>query len=371
MSRNYISPVIILLFSFIIISFFWIAVPYANAGGNGAGNPCDDSSCQSEEDCTDEEDCCEGGNCPGNCFWDGRNCLDDPPEGACCFSDQCSIKTEDACEGERQVYQGDGSQCLQDTCLPIGCCGDSSTPDPPGNCFLTSDASSCRGAGVSFLEDGVCDANNNCNLEANPDHLMCYKVKDPLIFERGKTIFISVPQFGSEARCKIKGRTREFCAPACKAEEGGPPVGADLCQPDSESPLAFDRVCYNIEQCTNISGQIDGLEAGVTDQFDDDSKRTEGPRLFTNFNPHQLCTPALKCHPDCSADTFIPGDLCTPDGITVSGADICDLQCQCVPVVCGDGIVGPGEDCDPPDGESEQCGNDECSQSCQCLIETG
>lgn len=40
LNRSHISPVILLLYSFIIISFFWIAVPYANAGTVG----CSDSS---------------------------------------------------------------------------------------------------------------------------------------------------------------------------------------------------------------------------------------------------------------------------------------------------------------------------------------
>ena len=100
---------------------------------------------------------------------------------------------------------------------------------------------------------------------------MCSSVMDPLVIPTGKgttetTFFVSVPQFGSDVRCKLKGRTREFCAPACKDNlRGDPPAGAGLCIPDMYNPLAFDRVCYNIENCKNISGQIDDLEVGVTD----------------------------------------------------------------------------------------------------------
>jgi len=77
MSRNYISPVIILLFSFIIISFFWIAVPYANAGN---GMLCDDPVCRENSEECNSPLCCVSGECPnGACFWDGNTCCDQNP----------------------------------------------------------------------------------------------------------------------------------------------------------------------------------------------------------------------------------------------------------------------------------------------------
>jgi hypothetical protein len=74
---NYISPLILLLFVFIIISsFFWIAAPQANAGAF----LCTDLSCQSEEACLSLVFCCVGGGdeCP-KCFWTGSACLNSPP----------------------------------------------------------------------------------------------------------------------------------------------------------------------------------------------------------------------------------------------------------------------------------------------------
>jgi len=241
---------------------------------------------------------------------------------------------------------------------------------PPGNCEPESTPRDCRIAGKTFLEDGVCDANNNCNLEVNPDHLMCFNVKDPLKIPTGKgttetTFFVSIPQFGTDVRCKLKGRTRELCVPVCKAREGDDPVGAGLCVPERPA-RAFDRVCYKIENCTTISGQLDGLEVGVTDQWDDINIDGEGPRLFTNINPHQLCTPALKCHERCPADGSEFGQICNN-----RSNGTCTADCQCR-VVCGDGVIGDGEECE---SDNDCLGPDapifECNSSCECVAING
>jgi len=95
-------------------------------------------------------------------------------------------------------------------------------------------------------------------------------------------------------------------------------VGDGICKQDpSEEPRAFDRVCYNIENCKPISGQIDNLEVIVTDQFDDLDVGGGGPRLFSNFNPHQLCTPASKLEcledADCEGNDICRGNRCTEE----------------------------------------------------------
>jgi len=272
-------------------------------------------------------------------------------QGACCFQDgSCGDDIFDvACESEGGIHQGPGTRCSGVECPPpepdeLGCCEgvrgnpcvDGLDPTDPA-----TNQERCENNGGAWSLGEVCDNNNECNAPVNPDHLMCYQVKDPLQLPKErdpKTIFVSVPQFGSEVRCVLKGRSRLFCAPACKAKQGDPPVGAGLCQPDPENPLGFDRVCYNVENCGEISGQIDELAVGVTDQFDDISISTEGPRLFTNFNPHQICTPALKCTGGC--EDLYPRDLCGRGGY-------CDINCQCVVPVCGNGIIErPFEECE-------------------------
>jgi len=162
-----------------------------------------------------------------------------------------------------------------------GCCQTTSRA-----CELTGGG--CPGGTLSFHEGGWCEGGQQCRQ--NPDHVVCYQVKDTLKIPTGKgteetTFFVSVPQFGSDVRCKLKGRTREFCAPACKHRPGEPDVGGDLCKPDPSETLGFDRVCYNIENCTSISGQIDDLEAIVTDQWDDININGEGTTAIHKLQP--------------------------------------------------------------------------------------
>src|SRR6185436_9319202 len=56
------------------------------------------------------------------------------PTGACCDGEDCSITTEEACEGE---YQGDGTDCDPNPCI-VGCCPDYFEAfDDSGRKFLT------------------------------------------------------------------------------------------------------------------------------------------------------------------------------------------------------------------------------------------
>jgi len=295
-------------YTILIISFLLVILFYTIPAYSGVNTGC----CQLGRYCQNQDDggaSCTGGGSPvwysgWSCPVQGTPSTCEAPTGACCLpTNECLDEVEEsACLAEGGLFQGGESLCSEVDC-PV-----------------------------------------------NPDHLMCYQVKDPLKLPREKdpkTIFVSVPQFGSEARCQLKGATRLFCAPACKAKQGDPPVGGGLCQPDADNPLGFDRVCYNVENCGEISGQIDELAVGVTDQFDDISISTEGPRLFTNFNPHQICTPALKCAKDCPVQKFEVYDPC--DTNQTRDNEYCDMNCQCVMPECGNGIIEPGEECEISD----------------------
>jgi len=306
--------------------------------------------------------------------------------GCCQGIGRCRDQADSTgCDGDFH----EGWTCVVDTCVEptpsptpaLGCCNilDGVRVERV-QCIDQVSPVECEGEGP-FVEGGICDNNGECNLPVNPDHLMCYDVKDPLVIPTGKgvtetTFFVSVPQFGSEARCTLKGRTREFCAPACKDNlRGDPPAGAGLCQPDPENPLGFDRICYKIENCVNISGQINDLEVGATDQFDEINIAGEGPRLLTNFNPQRLCTPALKCHPGCPIETFEIEDPC--DTNQIRDNEYCDMNCQCILPVCDNGIIEPGEECDTSGnrGITDQCpippyadGYKFCNDSCECVL---
>ncbi len=87
---------IVFIISFIIISFFWVAVPYANAGAPPFD--CPGQVCNvGQVSCEFDDFCCVGGtlNPCISCFWTGNECVNPGPSGACCLTDgSCEILTE-------------------------------------------------------------------------------------------------------------------------------------------------------------------------------------------------------------------------------------------------------------------------------------
>src|SRR5262249_52185261 len=110
-----------------------------------------------------------------------------------------------------------------------------------------------------------------------PDHLRCYKVKDPVKLKG--VVNVNTAQFGLESGCKISP-AELFCVPASKtvvsAKNKKPPI----------TPLTFwapptgaDRVCYKVKCKRPLPANQE-----VTDQF--------GTRTLGKLKPSILCTPA-------------------------------------------------------------------------------
>jgi hypothetical protein len=123
-----------------------------------------------------------------------------------------------------------------------------------------------------------------------PDHLECYKVRDPLRLEA--IVDLNSEQFGTETGCKLT-RTSLFCVPGTKAvlsaedRKTGAPI----------TPLSFwapaqpgDVVCYKA-RCPRPFPE----DQQITDQF--------GTRTLERLKPSLLCTPAVK-GPAPNADQF-------------------------------------------------------------------
>lgn len=110
---------------------------------------------------------------------DGSVCVPNPcipaPTGACCVGDVCSITTQAACTG---VYQGDGSGCTPNPCITDPCAddpkGDSNCDNLINNfdidCFVTAIAggetawnAACAQAGCDFLCVNDIDGNGIVN----------------------------------------------------------------------------------------------------------------------------------------------------------------------------------------------------------------
>jgi hypothetical protein len=118
-----------------------------------------------------------------------------------------------------------------------------------------------------------------------PDHLQCYKVRDPLLLSG--TVDLDSPQFGAAPGCKIaRGTPPLFCVPATKIvvavrdrATGQPITPLPVAGPDPG-----DRLCYKIK-CEAPSPP----DTEVTDQF--------GTRTVTGLRAKLLCTPAVKGGP--------------------------------------------------------------------------
>ena len=139
-----------------------------------------------------------------------------------------------------------------------------------------------------------------------PDHLKCYKVKDPL--KLLGLVDLRSPQLGLETGCKI-GKAKLFCVPVFKR--------VTQVTPNTPMPIVGDgqvddRLCYKIKCPTTVIPDKD-----VVDQF--------GMRTITKFKASLLCTPARKkpietdIFPTTTASVHIEaGSLGCPGGETVN-----------------------------------------------------
>lgn len=109
------------------------------------------------------------------------------------------------------------------------------------------------------------------------------------------------------------------------------------------------------EQCDSPQQGPDGLQCGPNCQL-----LTCGNGVI---DPGEQCDPpkstgsAPLCSQSCQSlvcgnGTIDPGEQCDPPN-----TNVCDSQCQSIPVVCGNGILQPGESCELP--------NDMYCQTCQ------
>ena len=94
-----------------------------------------------------------------------------------------------------------------------------------------------------------------------PDHLKCYKVKDPL--KLAGTADLDTPQFGPDAGCRLSN-TKLFCVPATKTNVTATDraTGAPITPMPFGGPDPGDRICYKVKCATPLV-----LDQPVTDQF--------------------------------------------------------------------------------------------------------
>ena len=155
------------------------------------------------------------------------------------------------------------------------------------------------------------------------DHLMCYRMVDPLQIQAAVSMFSDVqPQF-SQRQCRLV-KPIEFCVPATKSNVTPPLTTPDLIG----QPLRDDYICYLVK----CAGSPPPPDENVTDQF--------GTRTHQKYRPFTICAPARKAPTTChqtnlgASSTRAPvcGGTCSNDGEKCA-VDPADKSCKCLPSI--------------------------------------
>jgi len=146
------------------------------------------------------------------------------------------------------------------------------------------------------------------------DHLLCFKVHDPLLLSG--TVDLDSPQFGAEPGCKIARATPPlFCVPATKTvvEARDRATGQPITPLPISGPNPGDRLCYKIKCDAPAPSDIE-----VTDQF--------GTRTLSGLRAKLLCTPAVKGGPTTTTTTTTTSTtttICPASATVISGLEGC------------------------------------------------
>lgn len=184
-------------------------------------------------------------------------------------------------------------------------------------------------------------------------HLKCYRVMDSLRLKGPLPSWLDLdsPQFGIE-HCRISGSFRLLCVPVTKtitAEIEGAFGRLAPFEPLTAVPitnaqeLTQEQICYRI-RCENRLPSPPNPSGLFTDQF--------GTRELKKFKPIILCGPAIQSL--CGDGEVGPAEECD-DGNTISG-DCCDSRCQ---------FEALGASCADTDGEA--CTQAGCDGAGMCV----
>ncbi len=195
---------------------------------------------------------------------------------------------------------------------------------------------------------------------AVPDHLKCYKVKDPLVLQG--VVDLYSPQFGLEPGCKIF-KAKLFCVPVTKTVV----IATNRVTGNQITPLLVagrdpgDRICYKIKCLTPGPASQQ-----VTDQFG--NRVLTEPRPLGGFKADLLCTPAYKGTTFCGDGTVDAGEEC--DASALGGATCQSEGFASGTLACGPGCTfdTSGCGCGPSSGSFPATGQTTCWNSAGTVI---
>ena len=153
-----------------------------------------------------------------------------------------------------------------------------------------------------------------------PDHLKCYKIKDPLLLKG--VVDVDTPQFGADPGCTVS-KAKLFCVPATKVVQSVEDklTGPITPLPVMGAPTSDDRVCYKLKCPVLPADQL------VTDQF--------GTRTLDLMKTSYVCTPAAKGTGYCGDGTVNGSEQC--DGGDFGGATCQSKGFASGTLTCGNG----------------------------------
>jgi hypothetical protein len=187
------------------------------------------------------------------------------------------------------------------------------------------------------------------------DHLLCYRMRDPLSLEAKFNLLARLQPEFSRRGCTLVPddhgvANTQFCVPASKRD-----VEASSHNPEFGGPtLSADYICYRVD-CERTNARIPAKE--VEDQF--------GRRVARFGNPVRVCVPARKeavaCGPTGPSTAPMCGGECpSPEQRCVFNRDT-DM-CECAARECRrpDGAAMCAGECPNPNDRCVQTNRNQC-----------
>ncbi len=329
-----------------------VGCTYCGDGAQNSGEACDDGNLVDDDacrnDCTlmppnpcgnfqiDAGETCDppgsdpppagGGLCRVNCTYCGDNGLQ---AGEDC--DDGNTDDQDTCANDCRVNQppmcGDGSLDPAETC------------DPPGSDPMAPSGDLC-GIDCTFCGDGFVDPDEQCDDGGDGDD----------------------PSDDGSSDCDGSSDDSSSCGGSSDSES------SDASSSDAAS--SDESVSDNSSDC---DGSSDGSSScgGVSDSESSDDSSSDDSDSREQLVPcGALDDDSVECLDDC---TLLPEPVCG-DGSVNRICETCDppgseigwsgVLCTTECTFCGDGIVDPGEECDPgEDDDSSDGGSSVCDGS--------